>query len=670
MLRLCVSAIVGCLLASPPAAAGDPAGLFQAIRNGDLSAVKSHLTKASLEARDRRGATPLMHAAAFGNLQTLRLLLDAGADVNARNDFDATALLWAARDPAKAKLLIERGADVNIQSKQGRTPLMVAALRPGGSATLALLIAKGADIHKKDERRNSTALTLASSVGDIEMVRLLLSKGVNPRETGASGITPLFLAASSRQPEVVRLLIGRGVDVNAANTAFGPPQRNGSIKLNNITPLHNASAFGPVEMISGLLKAGAGINAADGRGLTPLFFALASEYPSPGIVRLLLTQGAEVNARDANGETPLDWAAKFGYPEILNVLKKAGAKHGVPYEAPKQPEAKRPTPKVAIARGIALLETTSATFFTRSGCVGCHHQPMVARAQFAAKAAGMPINESAAKEQLVQMRAQWLALQEEFLQSLNPGGGANRLAENLLGLKAANYAPDIMTDSAIVDIAESQQTDGSWTAGEVQPRPPLVESLFASTSRAIQALQAYSIPARHQEFTERIARAAIWLKLATPVTTEDFTTKLSGLAAARAAYVDRQSAAQALLALQRPDGGWGANPNMTSDAYATSGALVALAESGVIQVNSKPYRRGVDYLLSTQFPDGSWHVRSRAIKFQPYFESGFPFGHDQWLSAAATSWAVQAISLSISMSIEPPQVRAALNRRNSAVYPE
>jgi squalene cyclase len=86
---------------------------------------------------------------------------------------------------------------------------------------------------------------------------------------------------------------------------------------------------------------------------------------------------------------------------------------------------------------------------------------------------------------------------------------------------------------------------------------------------------------------------------------------------------------------------------MTSDAYATGVALTALAESKVINITDPLYQRGVEYLLSTQFPDGSWHVRSRAIKFQPYFESGFPFGHDQWISAAATAWAAQAIALSV-----------------------
>ena len=55
------------------------------------------------------------------------------------------------------------------------------------------------------------------------------------------------------------------------------------------------------------------------------------------------------------------------------------------------------------------------------------------------------------------------------------------------------------------------------------------------------------------------------------------------------------------------------------------------------------YRQGIQYLLNTQLEDGSWYVRSRSIPFQPYFESGFPHGHDQWISAAATNWAAMAL---------------------------
>jgi hypothetical protein len=62
------------------------------------------------------------------------------------------------------------------------------------------------------------------------------------------------------------------------------------------------------------------------------------------------------------------------------------------------------------------------------------------------------------------------------------------------------------------------------------------------------------------------------------------------------------------------------------------------------------YQRGAQYLLKTWKPDGTWHVQSRSFPFQKQFESGFPYGKDQWISAAATSWAVMALAL----TIDPP----------------
>src|SRR5215472_14238454 len=164
------------LIAAPD---DDGAAMFRAIRKGDIGYVQAHAAKAEIEVRDGHGATPLMHAAAFGNFETLKALIDAGADVNARNQMDATALLWAAGDPEKSRLLIERGADVKAQSRQGRTPLMMSAMRPGNSAIVEMILSKGADIQARD-RFGATALSLAARAGDLDTVKLLLAKGADP----------------------------------------------------------------------------------------------------------------------------------------------------------------------------------------------------------------------------------------------------------------------------------------------------------------------------------------------------------------------------------------------------------------------------------------------------------------------------------------------------------
>jgi N-acyl-D-amino-acid deacylase len=82
---------------------------------------------------------------------------------------------------------------------------------------------------------------------------------------------------------------------------------------------------------------------------------------------------------------------------------------------------------------------------------------------------------------------------------------------------------------------------------------------------------------------------------------------------------------------------------MKSDAYATGQTLVALRDAGVLTVSSPAYQRGVKFLLDTQASDGSWYVKTRALPIQPYFESEFPYGGDQWISAAATNWATMAL---------------------------
>ena len=115
------------------------------------------------------------------------LLLDAGADPNAANDFAATPLMWCTGDAVKVRLLLSKGARVNVRSKLGRTPLLVAAAYDGATEAARLLIEKGADVNARDESGMSV-LEQAASSNHIELVRLLLAKGadVNTADLGAA----------------------------------------------------------------------------------------------------------------------------------------------------------------------------------------------------------------------------------------------------------------------------------------------------------------------------------------------------------------------------------------------------------------------------------------------------------------------------------------------------
>jgi hypothetical protein len=97
--------------------------------------------------------------------------------------------------------------------------------------------------------------------------------------------------------------------------------------------------------------------------------------------------------------------------------------------------------------------------------------------------------------------------------------------------------------------------------------------------------------------------------------------------------------------MQQPDGGWSQLPTTGSDAYATGQVLFALSVAGKMSASDPVYRKGVDFLLNTQAADGTWRVKSRSIWLQPYFESGFPYGQDQFISTAGTAWASMALSV-------------------------
>ena len=144
-----------------------------------------------------------------------------------------------------------------------------------------------------------------------------------------------------------------------------------------------------------------------------------------------------------------------------------------------------------------------------------------------------------------------------------------------------------------------------------------------------------------------VKRAADWLMKAQPETTQDRAFQLLGLgwAGVKADNQIIRAGVSGLRRKQRADGSWAQLPSLESDAYATGQALVALRQAGGIAVADPSFKRGIEFLLKTQLEDGSWYVKTRAIPIQPYFESGFPHGRDQWISAAATNWASTALAL-------------------------
>jgi ankyrin repeat protein len=648
MRRLLAAAVCGVVFVSALGAQAPEPGpgeaWYNAVRDADRSNLDALLLKspADVNLRERRGGvTPLMYAAALGSLDTMRLLLDKGADVNAKSAAGATALMWAAADPGKVKLLVERGADVTVVSESGRTALLLAAMSDQSADTVRLLLARGADAKALDREQTST-LVAAAFGNDTEALRQLLKAGAPVNQANMIGTTPLMNAASNGNDEAVKLLLAAGANVNAQ---AGPPAqqvKNGTIDLGRFTPLILASAFGPARVVKTLLDAGANLNAQESRGMTPLMYAAATDHGDIEIARMLIARGADLTVKSTAGETALDWANKMGETPLTALLRKAGAPTAA--EAPRAVPAAAPTEaRPAIERGVALLERSSGSFFTNGGCGSCHSQNITDIAVAAARKGGLPINEAAAAQRAAGASATFGATATRLYERFD-GPVVDILLYTLAGLAAMGHPADRATDAMVFNISAQQQRNGRWYGGGI-PRPPIEDGDFTRTALAIRALTSYAPPGRKAEMHERVQRATTWLRSAKAITAEDRAFRLLGLAWGGAEPGARRDAAKEMAALQRPDGGWSQRTELQTDAYATGLTVYALKESGS-ELPSAVVERATQYLRSTQRADGSWYVRSRAAKFQPYFDGGFPYEHDQWISAMATGWATAALALS------------------------
>ena len=649
-----ISVSIFCLLpAQLPAAA--PEDLIQLILRNDVSALKASLQAgADANARGEHDTSLLMYAAGFGSLESMQALLASGADVNAANSQKATALLWAASDIEKVRFLLSHGADVNAASALGRQAIHIAAAGDGGERTVPLLIQSGANPGARDTRNNTTLL-FATFADNIPLMKLLIDKGVDVNAAGKNREwTPVMIAAGLNNLEALKLLISKGADVNAVTAEHQDGSvKNGFVNVGHMTALMWAAPHGSPAVMQALLDAKAGPNAKDVRGMTPLMLSVASEPQNPAVVKLLLGGGADPAIKSAENETAGDWAAKFGKASTMRQL---GA--GQPAKETSQAAAKmNPTSadiRKAAERGLALLQSTSVTFFQKGGCTGCHHSDLTMFATGVAAAHGVHADEKAADEILKEEKSGWQTRVDSLMQRIEGGGEIEQIAYPLLGLAAMKYPADIMTAAMVTDIAATQNADGSWHRVSFS-RAPLQDTDIARAAIAARALRSYAPPARQSEFNDRVSRTAAWLSAATPVDNEDRAMQLLGLAWTGARPDVIKKVAKELRAAQQPGGGWRQNDNLPSDAYATGLALYALHEAGALSATDAAYRRGAGFLVSTQASDGSWHVKSRAVKLQPYFQSGFPYDHDQWISAAGTAWASAALTIG---SVQPPMTAA------------
>jgi ankyrin repeat protein len=318
--------------------------------------------------------------------------------------------------------------------------------------------------------------------------------------------------------------------------------------------------------------------------------------------------------------------------------------------------------RAAADHAVAAVQHGSTGFSKMMQCFSCHDHALPMMMLKTARERGVAVDEAAASQAAAKaflfspdLSSIDKAVQAPMIIDPAPSEGWALIAAHAVGVK-----PNLITEVYTRRIANWQRADGHWPTAD--GRPPQSSSLFTATALALRAMHLYLPEQMGDEVHKRSDRALRWLFTEVPQTTEDFTFRLFGLYWAGANAVECSTAAKDLLALQRPDGGWAQLPHMQSDAYSTGEALVALNEAGGVAVTDPAWQKGLQYLLATQQADGSWHVKTRMLSpaavSPPYFESGFPYGHDQYISTAATCWAAMALMSALPKAANPTNPEA------------
>jgi hypothetical protein len=333
-----------------------------------------------------------------------------------------------------------------------------------------------------------------------------------------------------------------------------------------------------------------------------------------------------------------------GIASTLELLVKAGATP-LKEEWPRPAGAARST-EAAVKKILPLLETSGEPVFKNRACVSCHNNSLPAMTVSLARKKGFVVNEEQARKELGFAVTTDTPYLEPMRTGSTIGGGSDTLGYTLMGMAAAGYPADALTDAHIHYLSIYQFPDGAWRTTSY--RPPEEYGPFTTTAVALRAIRLYAIPGRREEFEERRARAKRWLLSAEADSTEERSMQLNALADAGASLSERAPFVKALKAAQAEDGSWSVVPGIPGEAYATGEALYALHVSGKVPTKDTTYQKGVRWLLRNQLTDGSWFMPTRAVPVQPHtFESGFPHGWHQFASTGASSWATMALLLTL-----------------------
>jgi hypothetical protein len=302
--------------------------------------------------------------------------------------------------------------------------------------------------------------------------------------------------------------------------------------------------------------------------------------------------------------------------------------------------------RAAVAKALVPLKAGAAGHVEKKTCFACHNQTYPTIAFAAAKARGFDVSTDVLKEQADHVTSFVTEHLEEYRSGKGTGGQADTAGAILWTLDLAGHKPDEATAAVVEYLLAAQSGKDHWSSSSTT-RPPTEASSFTTTFVAVRGLKTWATAKQKSPAKARIEKAKGWLVKATPADTEDRVFRLMGLKEAGASAADVAAAAFELVNAQRPDGGWAQTRDMSSDPYATGTALVALHHAGGLKTDSAAYRAGVRFLLQTQRTDGTWLVKSRSKPFQPYYESGFPHGTDQFISSTATGWAATALALTL-----------------------